>query len=331
MREVYKYKKYRIELSKKTGRYYIVNNNFEHKSLRRVKAEIDFRFYGIGNIVNGRVSNSPHYNKKIQKKLNEPKILFDILKPEYSYLIGFVQADGCLLEFTRGRGRMSIELSVRDTSILEKLKEIIPVNSSIRTRTRDTNFKKNYESVGLFVYDKDFRHTLKYYGVPIGNKSKIIHPPKQKYNEVDYWRGIIDGDGSIGFTENGRPFISLVTTSDDLFKEYCSFIYKHIGIKHNPKRNTRDNAYNIALFNEDAKKICSILYYENCLSISRKYELARKIIKLKIPELINKKWSEEDKKFVMEHSNEDCLIKFHGRTITSLYSIRAVERKKIKK
>ena len=266
-----------------------------------------------------------------QKSKNKyDKLLFDLKEPNYSYIIGFIQADGHLIKASRGRGKMSIELSFRDGAILRKIKKIIPVYSYIKTRIRNTNFKKNYKSISLLVCDKNFRDTINYYGIPYGKKSDIIKPPIYDYSENDYWRGIIDGDGSIGFTKDNKPFISLVTASYKLFKSYCNFIYKHIGVKHNPKRNNRDNVYNVILFKEDCKKLISILYYDNCISISRKYKLSKKIIKLKIAPCVNKKWTRQEVKFIMNNSNKKCLLKFTDKKIHNFDNIRTAERKKNK-
>jgi hypothetical protein len=342
MRIKLRYKKHWICLSKKTNKYYIVNGSFEHKSLRRVKAEIDFKVYGIGNIVNNRVSNSPHYNKKIYKQLNDHKILFDIKIPEYSYLIGFIQSDGNLIRAKnrKDKWKMSIELGIKDITILKKIKKLIlPTNSSISTRIRDTNFKKNNKSATLYVCDKHFRYTINYYGVPYGKKSNIIEVPKQKYSEADYWRGIIDGDGSIGFTKDKKPFISLVTSSSKLVKSYCDFIYKNTGKIFNKKdnRNKRDNVYNIIIVNEDAKKIISLLYYKGCISINRKYVLSKKIIKWKRPINSNKRqvifndWTKDDIEILIKNSINDCVLKFKNkRSLNSIKLKRARERRKLK-
>lgn len=271
--------------------------------------------------------------------MKKEDLLFDLKEPNYSYLIGFIQSDGYLIKRKgeRGeKGKMTIELSVIDGSILKKIKKLIPVYSDIRTRVRDTNFKKEYKSISLFVYNKEFRRTVNYYGVPYGKKSKIIQPPKQKYSEIDYWRGIIDGDGSVGFTKDGNPFISLITASRKLFKSYCKLIYKHIGVKHNPKRNKRDKVYNVVLFNEEAKKFVGLLYYNKCLSINRKYKISAKILKWKRP--YNSKkftkpkhfWTKKEKNFLVNNSVKDCLLKFNELRPSSIKQIRCIERKKLK-
>ena len=62
------------------------------------------------------------------------------------------------------------------------------------------------------IYNWDFRKWIKKY-VPVGKKSYIICPPKEEFSEVDYWRGIIDGDGSLGIAKSlgNAPFLSVIT------------------------------------------------------------------------------------------------------------------------
>lgn len=38
-------------------------------------------------------------------------------------------------------------------------------------------------------------------GMTYGKKSDIITIPIISFSEIDYWRGMIDGDGSLGFTK----------------------------------------------------------------------------------------------------------------------------------
>lgn len=96
--------------------------------------------------------------------------------------------------------------------------------------------------------------------------------------ESDYWRGIIDGDGSLGFTKNGIPYISLVTCSEILSNQYIIFLEQIIGYKKITTKNKRDSAYNIMVTNENAQKVIKRLYYKDCLSINRKYNMAIDII-----------------------------------------------------
>jgi len=195
---------------------------------------------------------------------------FDLMNPKPAYMFGFLQTDGHLRKNTRNRGHVTVGLHVRDRPILEKFKELISVYSSIREQTKDTNFKKQFTSVIWTAFDLEFRTALNELGLPYGRKSKIISPPTVPFSEIDYWRGVIDGDGSLGITANQLPLLSLVTTSPFLYKAYTELLFRKIGkIKvNNP--NKRDNAYNICILNEDAQKLINELYYPGCLCLDRK-------------------------------------------------------------
>lgn len=184
-----------------------------------------------------------------------------------SYLMGLLQTDGSLSEDTRNRGKISLEISLRDEDIIHKLIKIIPCKTSISYRTRDTNFKKGYKSVCLTLHDWAFREELKRLGLPAGQKHEHIAPPTCPYIELDYIRGLFDGDGSLGLIASGIPFISLTTKSDHI-KTYILDLYKKkFNIIKKLQRNARDNIYDIVLKHEDAQVFAKELYYEKCLCI----------------------------------------------------------------
>lgn len=207
---------------------------------------------------------------------------------------------------TRNRGSVSIEISERDKSILEKFQTIVhPVNSCISSRRRITNFSKQKEhsSVTWSIFNLDFRNQLLDHGMTYGRKSNVISPPLQKYSEVDYWRGVLDGDGSLGLTATNLPFVSLVTASEKLKDAYLQFLGPKI-IK-NPNRNLRDNVYNIVVTKEHAQKLAAKLYYPGCLALDRKIESAEKISKWIRPiemkfRPLKKYWSDTEDEVVLK-------------------------------
>ena len=156
-----------------------------------------------------------------------------IIDRDTSYLIGFFQTDGNLYKDKRGKnkGRASIEIAHKDIDILEKLQQIIPYYSSIRDRKRDIVMKgKTYHhhSASLNVYNKEFRQFINENGVPYGKKSKIIKPPENIIKE-DYIRGLIDGDGSLGFIKSGIPFVSFVSESEYIVGYLLNYICEITG------------------------------------------------------------------------------------------------------
>jgi hypothetical protein len=238
----------------------------------------------------------------------------DLTIPEYSYFFGFAQTDGHLRDNTRNRGSLAIELNERDKKLLEQFSKMFLCHSSLTTRTRNTNFKQNYTSVTWRIFDWDFRKELKSLGYPVGKKSEIVCVPTTYFIEKDYYRGIVDADGSVGTTERGLPFISLTTKSDNIKDGFINYVARITGkaVK-TPLRNKRDNIYNIILFKEDAQKLVKELYYNDCLCLERKMLKAQEVLKWVRPTnmkfVVSKDWTKEEELFVINHSMEEsCRI-----------------------
>jgi hypothetical protein len=236
----------------------------------------------------------------------------NLKKPEFAYFFGFVQADGSLTEETRNRGRLSIELNQGDSSLLEAFNELLACDSYLSMRERDTNFIKGYKSITLKVYDKGFRDELIALGMSYGRKSDTIGAPSVDFSEVDYYRGIIDGDGSLGLTGKGFPFLTLVTASESLKDDFLAYVKSITGKKKNVSRNKRDNIYNICIYKEDAQKVVEALYYDGCMGLERKKKKAVKVLSWQRPESMRKVenilyWTAEEDEYIMSHSISESM------------------------
>jgi DNA-binding transcriptional regulator WhiA len=205
----------------------------------------------------------------------------NLIESNWSYFLGFIQADGHLQKGNGNKGKLSIELSIKDRDILEKFQSFIPFYSAIHNRTRTTNYKENYTSCTLSVYNVEFRDILVKWGMLYGKKSNIISPPSINYNSIDYWRGFIDGDGSLGITSHNLPFLSIITNSDKMAKAYIKFLST---ITHKVKtttRNKRDNVYNIMITKSDMINVARHLYYNGCIALQRKLDIVQFILSKK--------------------------------------------------
>ena len=237
-----------------------------------------------------------------------------------SYIYGLLITDGNLSLLERNRGKVSLEVNSKDRDIIEKLFKIIP-NSSISERTRDTNFKENYKTCSFTNTRLDFRKQLIEWGFPTENKTLEANIPKVKFSELDFWRGAIDGDGSIGFIKEGNPFISLVTKSEFLKNSFCKFLKEKYGIVKNINRNARDNVFNITIKNEEALLIAKDLYLSNnCqLYLNRKYNAAKEIQQwIRTTKKVNRRsWTKEEDEYILNHTIEES-VEHLGRTISSI-------------
>jgi hypothetical protein len=249
---------------------------------------------------------------------------FNPLCDSHAYFLGLLATDGHISATTRNRGRISFEIATRDANVLYRLAEAVPLPSRIRQRVRDTNFRRSYSSTNLTYHDLGFRRTLGELGYSPGKKSHIASAPLFPYDEVGFWRGVIDGDGSLGFTAGGRPFLSLVTNSQMLRDQYLSFLERYTGVARDPQRNRRDGVFNIMIWDEAAQAVAARLYARRSLAIDRKSSLAKALGRWLRPANrprrthMRKSWTREEDILVLSCSDIDLLARDLGRSRKSV-------------
>ncbi|MEV6672786.1 LAGLIDADG family homing endonuclease [Streptomyces sp. NPDC051162] len=104
-----------------------------------------------------------------------------------------------------------------------------------------------------------------------------ITPPRVPFSRRDYLRGVIDADGSVGFTAQGLPFVSLATTSTAIATYLCRYTRQTLGIARLTSRNARDHAYNVLYMREAGVTLAAHLYYPGSLALERKGSAAAEV------------------------------------------------------
>lgn len=198
----------------------------------------------------------------------------DLRVPEYAYMLGFLQADGHLERGAGKKGKLSVELNARDIGLLREFQNLTPYYSSVTERTRSTNFAESHNSATWTLCSLEARTVLNDLGLPYGRKSKTIAPPRGEFSHHDYLRGVIDADGSVGYTGKGFPFVSLTTASTAIGRFLCDYGKQVAGVQRTIKRNERDGIYNVLYAMEAAQRLAAGLYYPGCLSLKRKHTVA---------------------------------------------------------
>lgn len=195
-----------------------------------------------------------------------------------SYIFGILVTDGNLYLTSRNRGKVQLEISKKDEDLVDKLVKLVPFSSK-GSRKRKTNFSKSEVGYVCFRNTKmEFRKKLIENGFPVKNKTLNASTPLGEYEEISFWRGVIDGDGSVGITSKNEPFVSLVTKSEFLKEKYLEFLHKKFGITKKLNRNKRDNVYNIVVKNKNAKDLANLLYNNDEIHLNRKYDKAMFIL-----------------------------------------------------
>lgn len=246
----------------------------------------------------------------------------DLKVPEYGYMFGFLQADGHLKQGTGQKGRLSVEINVRDIAILREFQRLTPYNSTISERTRSTNFAESHHSATWSLCSLEARTTINQLGLPYGRKSKKIAPPRVEFSRRDYLRGVIDADGAVGYTGQCFPFISLTTASTAVGVYLCRYTRMLTGAERLIKRNARDEIYNIVYTKEAAMELAADLYYPGCLALERKQTAAASLgawvrpADMKVaPE--RRRWKQWEDRILLEHATPAVAAGALGRTVQS--------------
>lgn len=216
----------------------IIREYYNGLSLEKLGKLFSSRKTSIKTILeeNGIVINK--YGAAKNRGLNH-KYFESIDTPEKAYFVGFLFADGsvCWREReTVKSGTVQIGVSETDIDIIEKFLKAIKATYSIHHGRGSASVK--ITSNGL-VKSLEAHNVIPNKTYEAKHLSKNI--PKEF--EVDFLRGLIDGDGSIYLDERGNKRISFISYSEEVVKEFQERVDSLIGKEIHSKLNKQVNGY----------------------------------------------------------------------------------------
>lgn len=207
--------------------------------------------------------------------------IFNELTNDSEYWLGFITADGCLTA-----GKLKFNLNIDDKNHLYKFtlfsKSSNPVNEY-------HNIKNNFGThslVNLTISDKILCNKIMEYGLCERKSTNEFIISEALANSKDFWRGVIDGDGTVGVKSQTNkdynyPYITLGTNCYNLICRYCEFIDINLSIKNvniNVKNNIYNDFYSVSFKGLKALNIIKLLYNNSTTYLDRKYNKAIEII-----------------------------------------------------
>lgn len=196
------------------------------------------------------------------------------LTPEARYWLGFLLSDGYLCG-----NKVNIRLGLLDRVHLDKFLKFLKSESKVYIlENQDTTFGKA-EYALVSIKSTPLVQRLRGLGIEY-RKSLTAKPLLGLEKDPDFWRGVIDGDGSLRIRKiyNGwYPEISICGTQAVVqgFADFCTYLVPGRSAKIT-KRKDREH-YGFAVGAKRAKAIVSILYYPNCVGLARKIVIAGRI------------------------------------------------------
>lgn len=180
---------------------------------------------------------------------------------EKAYWLGFIAADGCIIN-----NRLDIGLSIKDYNHLVKFKEFVESNAPIRT------YKvKSYDCCEFTINSRKIINDLFNLNIT-PNKSLNLKPPD--ISEEFYFSfilGLFGGDG--GFCVNNQNTLSLYFCGTlEINKFIVNFLDKKLNIKINLREDKRhNNHYRFSISNrKNIIKIAESMYCNLNIFLERK-------------------------------------------------------------
>ncbi|WP_346537522.1 hypothetical protein [Micromonospora sp. DPT] len=194
---------------------------------------------------------------------------FEDLTADACYWIGFLFADGCVSYRPGRRPQISVGLSERDREHLVALRGFLGSTSSISLAGPPRR------SCQLSVRSSQLADRL----IELGRYEGSIDT--QLVASRDFWRGVVDGDGSIGVYEvskvSGRKAAQFrLVGSRRLLDAFLEFLATHgmNGLSVRPHKSI----CTVGTTGGSAAKITSLLYSGATVSLRRKAEAAARIL-----------------------------------------------------
>ena len=166
-----------------------------------------------------------------------------------SYWAGFIAADGSVAK-VRDTGRLTIKLSSRDKSHLEKIQKEIGAGNIYTFLQTLRGSDKVYEMSRYQLHsDKVFNDLGQVYNVHPAKT--LTHKPPDLSGDLAYAfiAGYIDGDGSYSHAKGKYPVLSILGTP-----EFLSWIYSVYGVNREPKE-THTKIHAITFCGDAALKV----------------------------------------------------------------------------
>ena len=226
-----------------------------------------------GVVCHGRLSWSRRYHVD--------ETFFDVIDTEMkAYWLGFISADG-----TIAKSRLEVGLAIVDSSHITKMLDDMKSNHPVR-RIQCCVDGVVHESARIQIGSVKLVRSLARHGV-MPNKSLSLRPceniPESFHHH--YWRGLVDGDGGIGYTySRGNGSIQwcvYLAGSEHIVNGFTKWVRRFID--RNPSPQSAGKAWQIKYNgNRTTKVIVQELHRDATRWLDRKKHLADVVMKVEL-------------------------------------------------
>lgn len=213
----------------------------------------------------------------LRDKHKDSACFTDFNREDNSYFYGLLLSDGNLSHSESRLSKIQIVLQRKDEDILYKFKKFIGTNNKIvnhSKKTKDGTSEYSYFGVNSYtIYNR-----LINLGMSPRKSGKEQLPKFDWLNNRDFWRGVVDGDGSLLY-QQGIPKIKLIG-SLELVEGFNDFCWKNCFTQKRKAcpESKHQGLYTLSFNGEEAMYVAKILYADCEFKLDRKLTLAKEFV-----------------------------------------------------
>lgn len=199
---------------------------------------------------------------------------FDVATDEASYWLGFIMADGCVMWDYRHRtptARLRINLNTCDIVHLQKLKGFLQYSGIVGLRD-------NNRYCSLEISSNHLVESLREYGIT-ERKSRTATVIKLN-DSLHFWRGLIDGDGTLYLSKKMYPQLSLCG-SESILNQFADYVKRAFPDIQKVSIRKCASIKQLSFGGEKAIALVNHFYFNCPIALERKLRIAERIISLR--------------------------------------------------
>lgn len=209
--------------------------------------------------------------------------VFNDVNEKSSYWIGFLMADGYILDSKKSNVyRLGLTLHEKDKDHLLRFRSFLKSSHPIKEKVMK-NHPRDEKSCSLSINSNVLCNALIKHGVTPRKSLTALADPSMESNR-DFWRGVVDGDGSVEMEGKAMPCFSCVG-SHNLMTQFFNYLKNNIPYTPVLEFGKRSKVATVRASGEGAKQICDLLYKDCKVSLHRKnknYKLMMKTKKYRV-------------------------------------------------
>ena len=183
------------------------------------------------------------------------------LSREARYWVGFLLADGSIHGKSQYKPAIRLALAVKDYEHVRKFASFVGIHEEfVHEYKKVSNYGNNDVAWLQFSSAEMCQQLAKYCVVPNKSGNEVV--PDSLALDVDFWRGVIDGDGNVRMRPKDNIPCLTLTGSWKLIDKFADFLLEIAGKR--PAVSQNHSIYQLGIGGSRARATLSKIYYDGC-------------------------------------------------------------------